>query len=231
MSFMDKSQPIPIIQTWPKERLALAILLILYAVGIVGVTLPIHPDFMLLTPFNLLTTFAVCLWCQKDWNRGLVVALLLCYLAGMLVEIVGTQTGILFGEYAYGATLGPKLFATPLTMGINWAILVYAVVSMTNRWLGKGKIVLKSILGATLMVLSDLIIEPTAVHFDFWSWGLEPTNALIVAPVQNYLMWWLAALPLNIAFHYLAPQTENKLIEFLFWIQCFFFAWIFIFVI
>lgn len=228
---MDKSQPIPILQTWPRNKLAIAILLILYAVGIVGVTLPIHPDFMLLTPLNILTTFIVALWCQKIWSRGLVVALVICYIAGMLVEIVGTKSGLLFGEYAYGATLGPKVLSTPLMMGINWAVLVYGVVSLTNKWLGKGYLILKSLLGATLMVLSDILIEPIAVAYDFWSWGAEPTNSLIVAPVQNYLMWWIAAIPLNLVFHYLAPNTENRVIEFLFWLQCFFFAWIFLIVL
>ncbi len=228
---MQKSQAIPILQTWPKSRLAIAVLVILYTVGIVGVTLPIHPDFMLLTPINLLVTFGLALWCQKDWNPKLVVALLICYIVGFLVELIGTQTGVLFGEYKYGATLGPKVAGTPLMMGINWAILVYGVVSLSNKWLGQGKILLKSILGASLMVLSDLLIEPTAVYYDFWSWGAVPSNALIVAPLQNYLMWWLAALPLNLLFHYLAPSTENRVIEFLFWLQCFFFAWIFVFVL
>lgn len=228
---MDKSQPIPILQTWPRNKLAITILLILYAVGIVGVTLPIHPDFMLLTPLNILTTFIVALWCQKSWSKGLVIALLICYAAGMLVEIVGTKSGLLFGEYSYGPTLGPKLLSTPLMMGVNWAVLVYAVVSLTNKWVGKGFLVLKVVLGATLMVLSDILIEPIAVAYDFWSWGAEPMNGLIVAPIQNYLMWWMAAIPLNLAFHYLAPNTENRVIEFLFWLQCFFFVWIFLIVL
>jgi len=38
------------------SRQVVLILFILYAVGVAGVLIPIHPDFMMLTPLNLLTS-------------------------------------------------------------------------------------------------------------------------------------------------------------------------------
>jgi len=184
-----------------------------------------------LTPLNLLTTFVVALYCQKCWNKPLVWSLVLCFVLGVFVEIIGVKTGILFGGYHYGATLGPKIWGTPLIMGVNWAVLVYASVSMMNRYLGTGKIFLKSLLGATLMIANDILIEPIAVAYDFWTWDAEPINFLIVAPLQNYVAWWIIGFGFNLMFHLIAPQQQNRIVEILFWLQSVFFLWILLIVL
>ena len=43
----------------------------------------------------------------------------------MTVELVGTKTGMLFGDYSYGKVLGPALQGVPLIIGINWFIMMY----------------------------------------------------------------------------------------------------------
>ncbi len=214
-----------------KSNISKAILLILYAVGLVGVTLPLHPDFMLLTPANLLVTFLVALYAQEKIGKGLIAALVFCYLFGVFIELVGVQTGLLFGEYSYGSTLGPKIWGTPLIIGLNWAMLVYASASLSNSYLAKASLWVKAIIGASMMVFLDLWIEPAAVRYDFWSWSAAPLNSLIVAPWQNYAVWWLAALGLQFVFHRLAPDTRNGSIELLFGLQLFFFIWIFFMVV
>lgn len=221
------------LQSFPREsipKIAIGILVILYIVGLVGVTVPLHEDFMLLTPINLLVTFFIALYAQNDLKPRLIWALLACYAIGFLMEWVGVQTGVLFGEYSYGATLGPKIFGTPLLIGLNWAMLVYAVVSLANRSFGADKILLKSIFGATLMLGLDILIEPVAVRYDFWSWSNTPYNSLFVAPFQNYLLWWVVAFALNLLFHKIAENTKNIAIEVLFCLQVFFFAWIYLIV-
>lgn len=209
----------------------IGILIILYIVGIVGVTVPLHEDFMLLTPLNLLTTFLLSVWAQKDKQKLFFSALLLCYVSGLVIELLGVHSKVLFGEYRYGATLGWKIFETPLIIGVNWAMLVYAVVSMNNRFWPQAPLVLKAALGATMMVALDILIEPVAVHYDFWAWAAPPFNKLIVAPIQNYVTWWLAAFVLNVIFQKMVPNVKNAAIDVLFYLQCVFFAWIIIFVI
>lgn len=213
-----------------KSTISIGVLIILYLVGLIGVTVPLHEDFMLLTPINLFVTFFVALYAQDLIKSKLVLALVLCYIFGFVIELVGVQTGLLFGDYTYGATLGPKMAGTPLMIGLNWAMLVYAVVSISNHYLGAKSFLIKSIFGASGMVVLDIFIEPAAVRYDFWSWGLAPYNTLIVAPLQNYLVWWVAAFGLNIMFHNLAPNTKNLAIEVLFYLQMLFFVWIFFFV-
>jgi putative membrane protein len=207
------------------------VLIILYIVGFFGVTIPIHEDFMLLTPINLLTTFFIALYADKNKKTALYLALLLCYVFGLVIELIGVHNEFLFGKYAYGATLGTKIFDTPLIIGINWAMLVYASTSFTNKYFKSYNLLIKSALGALIMVALDILIEPVAVNYDFWTWSNPPINELIVAPLRNYITWYLAAFLLNILFHKLAPQTQNNVIELLFILQMLFFAWINLFVI
>lgn len=207
------------------------VLIILYLVGIIGVTLPLHKDFMLLTPLNLLTTFVIAVYADKNKNAGLYLVLAFCYLFGFFLELAGVQSGLIFGQYTYGATLGPKIWGTPLIIGINWAMLVYASVSISNSYFEQFPTMVKAAVGATLMVLLDIFIEPVAVKFDFWSWASAPMNKLIVAPLENYIVWWLAAFLLNYLVQTIMPAIKNRAIEVLFYLQLLFFIWIIIFVI
>lgn len=207
------------------------VLIILYIVGIIGVTLPLHKDFMLLTPLNLLTTFVIAVYADKNKNAGLYLVLACCYLFGFFLELAGVQSGLIFGQYTYGATLGPKIWGTPLIIGINWAMLVYASVSISNSYFTEFPTMVKAAIGATLMVLLDIFIEPVAVKFDFWSWASAPMNKLIVAPLENYIVWWLAAFLLNYLVQTIMPAIKNRAIEVLFYLQLLFFIWIIIFVI
>jgi len=207
------------------------VLIILYIVGIIGVTLPLHKDFMLLTPLNLLTTFVIAVYADKNKNAGLYFVMAFCYLFGFFLELAGVQSGLIFGQYTYGATLGPKIWGTPLIIGINWAMLVYASVSISNSYFTEFPIIVKAAVGATLMVLLDIFIEPVAVKFDFWSWASAPMNKLIVAPLENYIVWWLAAFLLNYLVQTIMPAIKNRAIEVLFYLQLLFFIWIIIFVI
>ena len=52
--------------------------------------------------------------------------------------------------------------------------------------------VIQVLLSSLLMVLLDLLIEPVAITFDWWSWGLG------YVPFSNYLMWFLVAFVMQI---------------------------------
>jgi len=200
-----------------KEETAIAILLIFYAVGIVGVALPIYEDFLLLTPLNLLLSLLLMLAHHPDWSWKTVFFLALCYVVGFAAELVGVQTGLLFGEYQYGPVLGPQVLGTPLMIGINWMLLAYAAGVCANyllpdrHWMGR------ALVGAGLMVLLDWFIEPVAIRYDFWSWdGGQP-------PLQNYVGWFLVALPLQAVFARLQGHIRNKVAVALLIIQLVFF--------
>jgi len=145
-------------------------------------------SFLSLTPLNLLLNLGLLMAFHRTFSTPFWAAATVIFLAGYFVEVAGVATGQIFGEYAYGTVLGFKLLNVPLLIGVNWLILVYATVNLTARYVNGYWPV--GLLAAALMVGLDLMIEPVAIYFDFWQWEGESV------PIQNYLAWYLVALPL-----------------------------------
>jgi putative membrane protein len=199
-------------------QIAIAVLSILYAVGIVGIALPLHEQFILLTPFNLLISLGVILYFHPDWKPATYWFLVAAYCWGFLAELLGIQTGLLFGDYEYGKVLGWKVWGTPLMIGVNWVMLSYAAGILANTLLGASHWILRGGLAALLMVGLDVIIEPVAVQYGFWNWEGG------IIPISNYVGWFLVALPLECLFAYLQPKSRNKVAIALFVLQILFFG-------
>lgn len=188
-----------------------------------GILLPIHSDFILLTPINILVALFFVLDNHPNNRRALGLGLLGCYVAGFLIELVGVQTGAIFGKYSYGGTLGFKVWGTPLMMGLNWAMLLYLTTAITYHWMPDTDLKTRAATAAALMLGMDIFIEPVAIRYDFWTWHEPGINAFLVAPLQNYIAWWMTAYPLLVFFQWLNPRFENRVAEALFAIQLVFF--------
>ncbi|MEM8906452.1 MAG: carotenoid biosynthesis protein [Bacteroidota bacterium] len=200
------------------ERNTSLFLLSMYVAGVVGLALPIHEDFVLLTPFNLLVSLALVLWHHPSKNLAVYGFVAICFVVGFFVELMGVQTGLIFGEYSYGEALGWKIGGTPLLIGVNWALLVYASAALVNALFSGGHWFVKSVLGALAMTLLDVLIEPVAMEIGFWHWVENEV------PLQNYIAWFLVALPLHGCFHLLLGKPNNKVAIVLFILQCSFFG-------
>lgn len=210
-------------KSYNQTQILIGILIIWYIVGTLALWFQVHPDFILLTPLNLLLSVMIVWYNHPKWSKSLVFVLLGCYLVGFLVEMLGTQTGLLFGAYTYGQTLGPKIGETPLFMGVNWAMLIYLVAAISNHYIPNYNRTVKAALGASLMTFLDLFIEPVAIKLDFWTWTDQGINHFLVAPAQNYLVWWLLSFILIYLFHTLVKTFQNKVAEALYWILFMFF--------
>ncbi len=174
-----------------------------------------RPTFELLIPFNLVGTTFILLYFHRDWSRAFIIFALTTFLVGFGIEWLGVHTGAIFGSYQYGHTLGFKLDGIPPLIGLNWLVLVYSVGIMslkinTNLWL-------RAAIGATLMVLLDILIEPVAIKHNMWSW--EHAHV----PLQNYVAWWIVAYSLVGLFLRLDFKKENPIAVWIYGAQFFFF--------
>ena len=191
--------------TFSFEKLAILVLSILYLVGIIGISMPIHPDFVLLTPLNLLFSLITVLIFHQNWDRNSVIFLFICFTIGYGAEVFGVQTGLLFGNYEYGPVLGPKVWETPLMIGVNWILLAYSSGMLINQLLPKLHPVLKAATAATVMVVLDIFIEPVAIQYNLWQWQGQTSP-----PLQNFLGWWLVAFIVLLFFTFLLKNRKNK---------------------
>lgn len=212
---MELSLPIPNRKPW--SVLGVLILAILHTVGLVGMHFEVlEPLFKMLTPVNLMLSSVIVLLYHKEWNARFFLLFFVVFAFGWTIEWVGVHSGVLFGEYEYGSTLGWKIDQIPLLMGLNWWILIYSISKMLQgpdfaNWL-------KALLGAALMVFLDLFMEPVAVRYDFWTWYGE------TVPLQNYITWFVASFLL---FLWVIPRigkSRNPVASGLYWTQLLFFA-------
>ncbi len=210
-------------QSWNRQKIAIAILTIVYAVGITGMLIPLHPEFIRLTPINLLFSMGLVLYFHQPRDAFFFVFLLICFLVGFLFEVIGVQTGWIFGGYSYGTILGPKFLGTPWMIGINWIMVTYcagmSVGLLVPTW-SKG---VKAVLSALLMVLLDLLMEPVAIRQGFWSWDGQEV------PLQNYLAWFFIGLSLQILFHFRLQYLPNFVSVALLILQFLFFGTLYLF--
>ena len=138
----------------------------------------------------------------KLHNKELL-SIILIFCTGILVEFLGVNYGLLFGEYSYGKNLGPKLFEVPILIGMNWVILTVISGSISN-YISKGSKILSILLGSTLMLFIDFFIEPVAPMLDFW----EFKNSIV--PLSNYSGWFMTGLITQLLYQYLFKEKELK---------------------
>ena len=205
----------------PRERRYAGLLVSSYAFGAVMLAHDVLPGFVYLTAFHLTFATTLLLAAHRPWvDARPAIWIAASGLLGWGAEYVGVHGEWLFGEYAYGDTLGPKWRAIPLVLAVNWVLVVYSVcatvASYVPRWPPLGKVVAS----AAAMVALDVLIEPVAIGLDLWTWrGGAP-------PLRNYLGWGLVSLLQAALFYWLLPFSENRLARLLLVLQVGFFAYV-----
>lgn len=197
-------------------RWAQGVLLLFHVTGFVGLAFSESPEFFLrFMPLTLLLTVGLLLAFQPRrtpafWSFCVVIAVM-----GFFVEVIGIRTGLLFGHYQYGASLGIKWLGVPLLIGINWIIVTYSAGILATYLplpdFGR------AIVAALLMVGLDVCIEPVAVQYDFWSWQYD------VIPLLNFKGWFVVSLIFQVYFNRTDFKKRNALAPFVYLVQLLFF--------
>lgn len=149
--------------------------------------------FLPLTPLNLLLCSIVVIRSYRGSPLLIGLLTLTVYLTGFSIEVVGVNTGFPFGDYVYGRPLGLKVWDTPLIIGFNWFILFSGILYVIE--FTKLSVLIKSLIGAGLMTVSDVVIEPVAIYLDFWSWKN------VIPPSENYIGWFVVSLILFLIYY------------------------------
>jgi putative membrane protein len=121
---------------------------------------------------------------------------------GFFIEVIGVKTGLLFGVYHYGDSLGLKWLNVPLVMGINWILLSLIGFGLVNKYFTN--VIVKSSLAALLIVLLDILIEPIAIQLNYWTWQ---NNEI---PLQNYIMWFIVSFTIQVIINYSKIKIDFK---------------------
>ena len=220
------------IKKFSKDQIATSIATLFHTIGLAGILIFKSDLIIRSTPFNLLLSFGLLFWTQKERNRYFYLFITIVFIIGFIAEVIGVNTGWLFGNYSYGNILGFKWQQVPLMIGVNWIIIIYCcgisittlllkIIQPVTDSLPQPSNTLKALSvitdSATLALIFDWIMEPVAIKLGFWKWDGE-------IPMYNYICWFVISLLLMLLFHLCRFNKQNKfavnllLIQFLFFL-------------
>jgi putative membrane protein len=197
-------------------KLTLYFLILSHLVSIFGITINIdHPDYFRFAGYFIPASFGLLMLFHKSHTLRFWLALLACGLLGFLVEVLGTNTGLVFGSYSYGNSLGAKLWGTPLVMAVNWMMLPYMVMVLVSKW--QWGYCYKVAGSALVLTGYDLLIEPVAIRLDMWAWESGHNS------IHNSIGWFVVSLAIFGVLYKSKIDVQNRLAPKLFVIQGVFF--------
>ena len=203
-------------------RLSIFFLWLINISGFFGITSDQNEFFLSTTPYVLSLTLLLLILNYDLSDKKSKIGLILIFLFGLIVEILGVNYGLFFGEYSYGANLGPKIYEVPYVIGFNWVLLIIATGSVSDKLI-KGKEIYKILFASFLMVLIDLFIEKSAPKLDFWEFVISPV------PFSNYLWWFIFSLCFQYIFFKTVKTKEYNLSSNILVIQFLFFGMLVVF--
>ena len=194
---------------------------IFYTVGLLGFIIPFSRElFIQITPLALLISSYLLFVYHNNISKKDVAAFMLVFVLGFLIEAAGVNSGLIFGHYSYGSTLGLKIWGTPLLIGINWLFLAYSSLVVAEKI--SHKAILQIAIAPTLMLIYDLVLEQVAPILDMWNWQ----DASV--PLKNYIAWWCIGLAFTGFLKISKKDTSNPLALILLVCQFAFFALLFL---
>ncbi len=151
--------------------------------------------------YILMGVVAVCLYCYRTiGSKALITFSLAAIAVSLSSELMGTSTGLPFGEYSYLNGLGYKIAGlVPFTIPLSWfylGISCYLLARGGLVKLGSAKIWHMSALatGALLLMSWDFVLDPamSQTAMPFWYW--HTPGAFFGMPYQNFAGWFLTGL-------------------------------------
>ena len=203
-------------------RMSIFFLWLINISGFFGMLSDQNEFFLSTTPYVLSLTLLLLILNHDLSDKKSKIGLMLIFLFGLIVELLGVNYGLFFGDYSYGANLGSKIYGVPYVIGFNWVLLIIATGSISDKLI-KGKEIYKILFASFLMVLIDLLIEKSAPKLDFWEFVISPV------PFSNYLWWFIFSLCFQYIFFKTVKTKEYNLSSNILVIQFLFFGMLAVF--
>jgi uncharacterized membrane protein len=143
--------------------------------------------------------FAIVLRAVAGWRW--LPAFAAAYVISLGAELLGTTTGLPFGEYRYTDGLGVKLFGhVPALIPLSWffmAVPSYAIAAaLTRRRQG---VVARVLLASLLLLCWDLALDPAMSYATaYWIW--TEAGPYYGMPWVNLFGWYVTGVAIMAAF-------------------------------
>ena len=200
------------------------LLAVLHIIAVWGLKSETAMDFYFpYIPVLYLINFAFLLYYQKHWNLKAILFYAATFAAGFIVQSFAVNFKYPFGPFTYiHSCLGPQMLNTPFMIGVHWMLLIYCIgILLKNLNYSK---VQKSLLGAFMLVLYDIVLEPIAKKNSLWYWltKKDPLSNYNPVPLQNYLCWFVFGFLMLLYFNNAKAKLRNPIAPAVFIIMFFF---------
>ncbi|MEM6254292.1 MAG: gamma-carotene 1'-hydroxylase CruF [Cyanobacteria bacterium P01_D01_bin.156] len=151
--------------------------------------------------YILMGVVAVSLYCYRTIGLKALLAFLIPAISVSLsCELLGTSTGLPFGEYSYLNGLGYKIAGlVPFTIPLSWFYLGISCYLLARGGLLKSNYGFfrhgtALVTGALLLMSWDFVLDPamSQTAMPFWYW--HTPGAFFGMPYQNFAGWFFTGL-------------------------------------
>jgi uncharacterized membrane protein len=136
------------------------------------------------------------------WRRA-IAFLLTCVVVSFCFESVGVATGVVYGTYHYGDTLGAKIAGVPVIIPFAWFMMIYASWIVAHVLLegagdpgSAGGALARAAVAAAAMTAWDAVMDPGMARAGIWTW--ENGGPYFGVPFQNFVGWMATTLTIYI---------------------------------
>ena len=161
---------------------------------------------------------------HKKWNFDNLLYVLGILFFGFAFEMVAAKTNMLYGDYSFGPSLGPKVAAVPYSIGFYWLLLSYSSACVAAK-LKIQSPQIRTLLAAGLQTGLAMLIFQVAAKLKFWTIAVHQEGQIRYAVV-----YFVFALLLQYIFGRLKLDASNKLAPYIYILLAVFFFGLWMFV-
>jgi len=121
-----------------------------------------------------------------------------------IAALVGSKTGLPFGNFVYTGQLVPLVFGVPVPIMFLWFNIVAGSLIISKFLLRRQGIAATAVVSAVFVLSQDILLEPFAVFINFY-WLWEGARL----PMQNYLSWLVLGFLFSLVMEFVIKWKEN----------------------
>ncbi len=115
---------------------------------------------------------------------------------GLVVEVIGSRTGIPFGSYAYTEVLKPQILHIPVVIPLAWLMMIPPSWGIAAALAPDGSPLARALVAGGAFMAWDLFLDPQMTKWDYWRW--KRPGGYFGIPWVNFLGWFATAALLTL---------------------------------
>ena len=140
------------------------------------------------------------------WRRA-TLAVAATVAMTVVVEALGTRTGIPFGRYDYSDALGPRVALVPMVVPMAWFAMALPAREVAVALVGPtGRPWSRLVVGAVALTAWDLFLDPQMVGEGYWTWPGGGVYRGI--PLSNFAGWLLISAVVMALLERMVPPSR-----------------------